>query len=141
MRPTQTSSGAMSRSTCLTQYSSWANDHCLGSVRNTDSSVTGDSGTDFGGNVCARRASNLAPGCGYVKSARTSSVRSTKGRNTSSGIAVNELRPDPVAAASDPPGVRGEVGADCGLQDCWARETSWSAERRCFGTEGRRCWL
>src|SRR6266849_8727146 len=113
MRPTQTSSGAVSRSTCLTQYSSWANGHCLGSVSNT--SVTGDSGTDFDGNVCARRASSLAPGCGDVKSARTSSVRSTKGRNTSSGIAANELGPDPDVAASDP-GERGEAGVDCGLQ-------------------------
>src|ERR1700755_2643691 len=118
MRPTQTSSGATSRSTCLTQYSSCANDHCLGSVPNTNSSVTGDSGTDFDGNVCARRASNLAPGCGDVKSARTSSVRSTNGRKTSSGTAVNELRPDSDVAARDPPGVRGEAGADCGLQDC-----------------------
>src|SRR5713226_1031624 len=132
MRPTQTSSGAMCRSTCFTQCSNCSNDHSLGSVPNTDSSVTGYSGADFGGNVCARRARSLAPSCGDVKSALTSSVRSTKGRNMSSGIAVNELRPDPVVAEGDP-------CVDCGLRDCWASETSWSAERRGSGAEGRRC--
>src|SRR5712671_4184319 len=120
MRPTQTSSEAMSRSTCLIQYSSWVDDHCLGSVPKTASSVTG-ADADRGGNVCARSARSLAPGWGKVKSAFTSSARSTKGRNTSSGIAVKDVR---LVATREPPGVRGELGADCGLHDCWASDTS-----------------